>query len=150
MSIKAEEISNLIKQQIASFESDIEVNDVGTVIEVGDGIARVHGLDDVMAGELVEFSNGVMGLAENLEESNVGIVILGPYLEIKEGQDVRRTGRIMQVPVGEELLGRVVNPLGQPIDGLGPIETTKTRPIESDAPRSEERRVGKEHRKSVV
>ena len=134
MSIKAEEISNLIKQQIASFESDIEVNDVGTVIEVGDGIARVHGLDDVMAGELVEFSNGVMGLAENLEESNVGIVILGPYLEIKEGQDVRRTGRIMQVPVGEELLGRVVNPLGQPIDGLGPVETTKTRPIESEAP----------------
>ena len=134
MSIKAEEISNLIKQQIASFESDIEVNDVGTVIEVGDGIARVHGLDDVMAGELVEFSNGVMGLAENLEESNVGIVILGPYLEIKEGQDVRRTGRIMQVPVGEELLGRVENPLGQPIDGLGPVETTKTRPIESEAP----------------
>src|SRR5690625_4047911 len=134
MSIKAEEISNLIKQQIASFESDIEVNDVGTVIEVGDGIARVHGLDDVMAGELVEFSNGVMGLAENLEESNVGIVILGPYLEIKEGQDVRRTGRIMQVPVGEELLGRVVNPLGQPLDGLGPVETTKTRPMEAEAP----------------
>src|SRR5690625_339705 len=134
MSIKAEEISALIKQQIEDFDSDIEVSDVGTVIEVGDGIARVHGLDDVMAGELVEFSNGVMGMAQNLEESNVGIVILGPYLEIKEGQDVRRTGRIMQVPVGEELLGRVVNPLGQPIDGLGPIETTKTRPIESDAP----------------
>jgi F-type H+-transporting ATPase subunit alpha len=134
MSIKAEEISSLIKQQIATFESDIEVNDVGTVIEVGDGIARVHGLDDVMAGELVEFSNGVMGLAQNLEESNVGVVILGPYLEIKEGQDVRRTGRIMQVPVGEELLGRVVNPLGQPIDGQGPIETTKTRPIEAEAP----------------
>ena len=131
MSIKAEEISNLIKKQIASFESDIEVNDVGTVIEVGDGIARVHGLDDVMAGELVEFSNGVMGLAQNLEENNVGIVILGPYLDIKEGQDVRRTGRIMQVPVGEELLGRVVNPLGQPLDGLGPVETTKTRPMEA-------------------
>src|SRR5690625_1750069 len=134
MSIKAEEISALIKQQIETFDSDIEVSDIGTVIEVGDGIARAHGLDDVMAGELVEFSNGVMGMAQNLEESNVGIVILGPYLEIKEGQDVRRTGRIMQVPVGEELLGRVVNPLGQPIDGLGPIETTKTRPIESDAP----------------
>ena len=134
MSIKAEEISNLIKKQIASFESDIEVNDVGTVIEVGDGIARVHGLDDVMAGELVEFSNGVMGLAQNLEENNVGIVILGPYLDIKEGQDVRRTGRIMQVPVGEELLGRVVNPLGQPLDGLGPVETTKTRPMEAEAP----------------
>ena len=134
MSIKAEEISALIKQQIENFDSDIEVNDVGTVIEVGDGIARVHGLDNVMSGELVEFSNGVMGMAENLEESNVGIVILGPYTEITEGDEVRRTGRIMQVPVGEELLGRVVNPLGQPIDGKGPIETTKTRPIESPAP----------------
>ncbi|WP_404455843.1 F0F1 ATP synthase subunit alpha [Virgibacillus necropolis] len=134
MSIKAEEISSLIKQQIENFDSDIEVSDVGTVIEIGDGIARAHGLDDVMAGELVEFSNGVMGLAQNLEESNVGIVILGPYTEIKEGDEVRRTGRIMQVPVGEELLGRVVNPLGQPIDGRGPMETTKTRPIESAAP----------------
>lgn len=134
MSIKAEEISTLIKQQIENFDSDIEVSDVGTVIEIGDGIARAHGLDDVMAGELVEFSNGVMGLAQNLEESNVGIVILGPYTEIKEGDEVRRTGRIMQVPVGESLLGRVVNPLGQPIDGKGPIETSKTRPIESGAP----------------
>src|SRR5690625_7299008 len=97
MSIKAEEISNLIKQQIASFESDIEVNDVGTVIEVGDGIARVHGLDDVMAGELVEFSNGVMGMGQNLEESNVGIVILGPYVGINEGDEVSRTGGIMEV-----------------------------------------------------
>jgi len=134
MSIKAEEISALIKQQIESYESDIEVNDVGTVIEVGDGIARAHGLDNVMAGELVEFSNGVMGLAQNLEESNVGLVILGPYTDIKEGDEVRRTGRIMQVPVGEEMLGRVVNPLGQPVDGRGPIETTKTRPIEAPAP----------------
>ncbi|WP_066176185.1 F0F1 ATP synthase subunit alpha [Bacillus marinisedimentorum] len=134
MSIKAEEISALIKQQIENYQSDIEVSDVGTVIEVGDGIARAHGLDNVMAGELVEFSNGVMGLAQNLEESNVGIVILGPYTEIREGDEVRRTGRIMEVPVGEELLGRVVNPLGQPIDGLGPMETTKTRPIESGAP----------------
>ncbi|MBP1948854.1 F0F1 ATP synthase subunit alpha [Virgibacillus litoralis] len=134
MSIKAEEISSLIKQQIESFDSEIEVSDVGTVIEVGDGIARAHGLDDVMAGELVEFSNGVMGMAQNLEESNVGIVILGPFTEIKEGDEVRRTGRIMQVPVGEELLGRVVNPLGQTIDGKGPAETTKSRPIESAAP----------------
>ncbi|WP_368653340.1 F0F1 ATP synthase subunit alpha [Ornithinibacillus sp. 4-3] len=134
MSINAEEISKLIKTQIESYESDIEVSDVGTVIEVGDGIARAHGLDDVMAGELVEFSNGVMGMAQNLEQSNVGIVILGPYLDIKEGDEVRRTGRIMQVPVGEELLGRVVNPLGQPIDGHGPIETSKTRAIESEAP----------------
>src|SRR5699024_10477588 len=129
MSIKAEEISALIKEQIETFDSDIEISDVGTVIEIGDGIARAHGLDNVMAGELVEFSNGVMGMAQNLEESNVGIVILGPYTEIKEGDEVRRTGRIMQVPVGEELLGRVVNPLGQPIDGKGPVETTKTRPI---------------------
>ncbi|HLS06888.1 MAG TPA: F0F1 ATP synthase subunit alpha [Bacillota bacterium] len=134
MSIKAEEISALIKQQIETFDSDIEVSDIGTVIEVGDGIARAHGLDDVMAGELVEFSNGVMGMAQNLEESNVGIVILGPYQDITEGDEVKRTGRIMQVPVGEELLGRVVNPLGQPIDGAGPTGTTKTRPIESEAP----------------
>ncbi|WP_077623442.1 F0F1 ATP synthase subunit alpha [Sediminibacillus massiliensis] len=134
MSIKAEEISALIRQQIENYESDIEVNDVGTVIEIGDGIARAHGLDDVMAGELVEFSNGVMGMAQNLEESNVGIVVLGPYTEIREGDEVRRTGRIMQVPVGEELLGRVVNPLGQAIDGKGAIETGKTRPIESPAP----------------
>ncbi|WP_047981138.1 F0F1 ATP synthase subunit alpha [Ornithinibacillus contaminans] len=134
MSIKAEEISKLIKQQIENFDSDIEVSDVGTVIEIGDGIARAHGLDNVMAGELVEFSNGVMGMAQNLEESNVGIVILGPYTGIKEGDEVRRTGRIMQVPVGEELIGRVVNPLGQAIDGGKPIETTKTRPIESAAP----------------
>ncbi|GAA0487327.1 F0F1 ATP synthase subunit alpha [Salinibacillus aidingensis] len=134
MSINAEEISALIKQQIENYESDIEVNDVGTVITVGDGIARVHGLDNVMSGELVEFSNGVMGMAQNLEENNVGIVILGPFTEIREGSEVRRTGRIMQVPVGEELKGRVVNPLGQPIDGLGDIETGKTRPIESPAP----------------
>ncbi|AKG03732.1 F0F1 ATP synthase subunit alpha [Salimicrobium jeotgali] len=134
MSINAEEISSLIKQQIENYEADMEVTDVGTVIEVGDGIARAHGLDNVMAGELVEFSNGVMGLAQNLEESNVGLVILGPFTDIKEGDEVRRTGRIMQVPVGEELLGRVVNPLGQPVDGLGNIETTKTRPIESPAP----------------
>ena len=134
MSITADEISSLIKKQIEDFDSEVEVNDVGTVIAVGDGIARAHGLDDIMAGELVEFENGVVGMAQNLEESNVGIVILGPYTEIKEGDEVRRTGRIMQVPVGEELIGRVVNPLGQPIDGKGPIETSKTRPIEAEAP----------------
>ncbi|MCD5324072.1 MULTISPECIES: F0F1 ATP synthase subunit alpha [Pontibacillus] len=134
MSIKAEEISALIKQQIENYDSEIEVNDVGTVIQVGDGIARAHGLDNVMSGELVEFANGVMGMAQNLEENNVGIVILGEFTEIREGDEVRRTGRIMQVPVGEELLGRVVNPLGQPVDGKGPVETSKTRPIESPAP----------------
>lgn len=134
MSITADEISSIIKQQIEDFDSEVEVNDVGTVISVGDGIARAHGLDNVMAGELVEFENGVVGMAQNLEESNVGIIILGEYVEIKEGDEVRRTGRIMQVPVGEEMIGRVVNPLGQPIDGKGPIETSKTRPIEAEAP----------------
>ncbi|HET7615907.1 MAG TPA: F0F1 ATP synthase subunit alpha, partial [Bacillales bacterium] len=134
MSIKAEEISSLIKDQIKDYESKIEVSDVGTVVEVGDGIARAHGLDNAMAGELVEFSNGVMGMAQNLEENNVGIIIMGPYEDIHEGDEVKRTGRIMEVPVGEQILGRVVNPLGQPIDGKGPIETTKTRPIESGAP----------------
>jgi F-type H+-transporting ATPase subunit alpha len=134
MSIKAEEISSLIKKQIENYESEIEVTDVGTVIEIGDGIARAHGLDNVMAGELLEFSNGVMGMAQNLEENNVGIIIMGPYQDIHEGDEIKRTGRIMEVPVGEELLGRVVNPLGQPLDGKGPIETTKTRPIESPAP----------------
>ncbi|KAA9027822.1 F0F1 ATP synthase subunit alpha [Niallia endozanthoxylica] len=134
MSIKAEEISALIKKQIENYQSEIQVSDVGTVIQVGDGIARAHGLDNVMAGELLEFSNGVMGLAQNLEENNVGIVILGPYQDIREGDEVRRTGRIMEVPVGEELIGRVVNPIGQPVDGLGPINTTKTRPIEYLAP----------------
>src|SRR3954468_3618134 len=134
MSIKAEEISALIKSQIENYQAEIQVSDVGTVISIGDGIARVHGLDNVMAGELVEFANGVMGMEQNLEENNVGIIILGPYTDIREGDEVRRTGRIMEVPVGEELIGRVVNPLGQPVDGLGPINTTKTRPIEYLAP----------------
>src|SRR3954470_9723200 len=119
MSIKPEEISSLIKEQIENYRAEVEVTDVGTVINVGDGIARVHGLDNAMAGELVEFSNGVMGMAQNLEESNVGIIILGPFTEIREGDEVRRTGRIMEVPVGEELIGRVVNSLGQPVDGMG-------------------------------
>jgi F-type H+-transporting ATPase subunit alpha len=134
MSIKAEEISTLIKKQIENYQSQIEVNEVGTVIQVGDGIARAHGLDNVMSGELVEFSNGVMGMAQNLEENNVGIIILGPFTDIREGDEVRRTGRIMEVPVGEALIGRVVNSLGLPVDGKGPINTTKTRPIESPAP----------------
>lgn len=133
MSIKAEEISGLIKAQIENYQSEMKVDDVGTVITVGDGIARAHGLDNVMAGELVEFSTGVLGMAQNLEANNVGIIILGPFTDIKEGDEVRRTGRIMEVPVGHELIGRVVNPLGQPVDGLGPINTTKSRPIESPA-----------------
>ena len=134
MSIRPEEISTLIKQQIEQYQSDIEVVDVGTVIYIGDGIARVHGLEKCMAGELLEFEGGVMGMALNLEEDNVGVVIMGPYTGIREGDQVKRTGRIMEVPVGEELLGRVVNALGQPVDGNGPIHTTQFRPIESPAP----------------
>ncbi|HHO4695644.1 TPA: F0F1 ATP synthase subunit alpha [Staphylococcus aureus] len=133
MAIKAEEISALLRSQIENYESEMSVTDVGTVLQIGDGIALIHGLNDVMAGELVEFHNGVLGLAQNLEESNVGVVILGPYTGITEGDEVKRTGRIMEVPVGEELIGRVVNPLGQPIDGQGPINTTKTRPVEKKA-----------------
>lgn len=134
MSIRPEEISTLIKQQIEQYKTEIEVSEVGTVIQIGDGIARAHGLEKVMAGELLEFSNGVMGMALNLEEDNVGIVIMGPYTDIREGDQVKRTGRIMEVPVGEALLGRVVNPLGHPVDGKGPIETSEFRPVESQAP----------------
>lgn len=134
MSIRPDEISTLIKQQIEQYKSEIQVVDVGTVINVGDGIARVHGLENAMQGELLEFANGVVGMALNLEESNVGVVILGPYTDIREGDQVKRTGRIMEVPVGDELLGRVVNPLGQPVDGKGPANTTQTRPVESPAP----------------
>ncbi len=134
VSIRPEEISTLIKSQIEKYQSQIEVAEVGTVIQVGDGIARVHGLEQCMSGELLEFSNGVMGMALNLEENNVGIVILGPYKDIREGDQVKRTGRIMEVPVGEALLGRVVNPLGQPVDGKGPIATTEFRAVESPAP----------------
>lgn len=133
MAIKAEEISALLRSQIENYESEMSVTDVGTVLQIGDGIALIHGLNDVMAGELVEFHNGVLGLAQNLEESNVGVVILGPYEEISEGDEVKRTGRIMEVPVGEEMIGRVVNPLGQPIDGQGSINATKTRPVEKKA-----------------
>ena len=133
MGIKAEEISVLIKQQMENYQSEMQVSEVGTIITVGDGIARVHGLDNVMSGELLEFSTGVLGMAQNLEANNVGIVILGSSDGIKEGDEVKRTGRIMEVPVGEELIGRVVNTLGLPVDGLGPVNTTKTRPIESPA-----------------
>src|SRR6476659_3871452 len=121
--IRADEINEIIRKQIVNFQSGVTVMEVGTVIQVGDGIARIHGLEKVMAGELLEFSNGQMGMAFNLEENNVGSVILGTVIGIKEGDQVKRTGRIAQVPVGEALIGRVVNSLGQPIDGRGPIET---------------------------
>jgi F-type H+-transporting ATPase subunit alpha len=134
LSIRPDEISTLIKKQIENYKSEIQVVDIGTVIQVGDGIALVHGLENAMSGELLEFSNGVMGMALNLNESNVGAVIMGPYYDIREGDEVKRTGRIMEVPVGEALLGRIVNSLGEPIDGAGAIATTETRPVESNAP----------------
>src|SRR6202166_1012935 len=132
--IKADEITQLIRQQIENYESKIAVDEVGTVITLGDGIARVHGLDKVMAGELLEFPHNVAGIAMNLEEDQVGVVLLGEYTEISEGDTVKRTGRIMSVPVGEALIGRVVNALGQPIDDKGPISTDKFLPVERLAP----------------
>jgi F-type H+-transporting ATPase subunit alpha len=134
MEIKVDEISKVIREQIEGYRAGVEVSEVGTVISVGDGIARVYGLERVMAGELLEFPHGVMGLALNLEESQVGVVLLGEYTEIREGDQVRRTGRIMEVPVGEALVGRVVNALAQPIDGKGPISTTQFFAVERLAP----------------
>ncbi len=132
--IKADEITQLIREQISNYESKIAVDEVGTVITLGDGIARVYGLDKVMAGELLSFPHGIAGIAMNLEEDQVGVVILGEYTEIKEGDEVKRTGRIMSVPVGDALIGRVVNSLGQPIDDKGPIQSDKSIPIERIAP----------------
>src|SRR5437588_1583914 len=132
--IKADEITKLIRDQIENYESKVTVDEVGTIISLGDGIARVHGLDKVMAGELIQFGHGVSGLAMNLEEDQVGAVLLGDYTEIKEGDQVKRTGTIMSVPVGEGMIGRVVNALGQPIDGKGPIASNKQIAIERIAP----------------
>jgi F-type H+-transporting ATPase subunit alpha len=134
MVIRAEDISTLLRQQIAAFQAPVETADVGAIIEVGDGIARVRGLANAMASELLEFPGGVYGVTFNLEEDNVGVIILGDYEGLKEGDTVKGTGRIIQVPVGEALLGRVVNPLGQPLDGKGPVQTTKFRPLERIAP----------------
>ncbi len=132
--IQADEITKLIRDQIENYESKIAVDEVGTVISLGDGIARVHGLDKVMSGELLNFPHGLAGIAMNLEEDQVGVVLLGDYTEIKEGDEVKRTGRIMSVPVGDAMVGRVVNSLGQPIDGKGPIATTGFLPLERIAP----------------
>ncbi|GAB6086249.1 F0F1 ATP synthase subunit alpha [Alkaliphilus crotonatoxidans] len=134
MNLRPEEISSIIQEQIKRYENKLEVKDVGTVIQVGDGIARIHGLDNCMAGELLEFPGNVYGMALNLEEDNVGCVLLGSDDNIKEGDIVKRTQRIVEVPVGEALLGRVVNALGQPIDGKGPINSTQYREIEKVAP----------------
>lgn len=134
MKLRPDEISDVIKQQIQNYQKHYEVSEFGTVIQVGDGIARIFGLENCMASELLEFSNGVYGMAMNLEEDNVGAVVLGSDEGIKEGDIVKPTGSVVEVPVGEALIGRVVNALGQPIDGKGPIRTTETRPIESPAP----------------
>src|SRR6266705_1714224 len=134
MDIKAEEISKIIRDQIGSYAVDVDVAEVGSIISIGDGIARVHGVENAMAGEMLEFPRGVFGIALNLEEESVGAVLLGEFREIKEGDPVKRTGRIISVPVGEELLGRVVNALGQPLDGKGPIATKQFSPIERIAP----------------
>ena len=139
MKFNADEIASVIQQEIEQFESQIDVQEMGTVLEVGDGIARVYGLSGVMAGEMVEFPSGVQGLAFNLEENSVGVIILGDYLTINEGDEVRATGQLLSVPVGEAVLGRVLDPLGNPLDGKGPINSQERRPVEFLAPGVAER-----------
>ncbi|HNX24679.1 MAG TPA: F0F1 ATP synthase subunit alpha [Spirochaetota bacterium] len=134
MKIKTEEIKSIIKKEIETYKSELDVSEVGTVIQVGDGIARIHGLSNAMSGEMLEFENGVQGMVLNLEEDSIGCAVLGDYLKISEGDSVKRLNRVLAVPVGEELLGRVVSPLGEPLDGKGPLNTTKYRPLEFVAP----------------
>ncbi|HET7676968.1 MAG TPA: F0F1 ATP synthase subunit alpha [Candidatus Limnocylindrales bacterium] len=134
MAIRSEEITSVIKSAIEGFDAGVEMRSVGTVVEVGDGIARIYGLEDALASELLEFPGDVMGMALNLEEDTVGAVILGDYKKIQEGDTVKTTGRVVEVPVGAELIGRVVDPLGRPVDGKGPIKTKRTRPVERIAP----------------
>ena len=134
MKFKADEIASVLQTEIEQYQSHIDVREVGRVLEVGDGIARVYGLSSVMAGEMVEFPGGVTGLAFNLEENSVGVIILGDYLHIEEGDEVRSTGRLLSVPVGDAVMGRVLDPLGNPLDGKGPVVTTERRLVESMAP----------------
>ena len=133
-SIKADEITKILREQIENYQQTVAVDEVGSVISVGDGIARVHGLDRCMSGEMLEFPHGVFGIALNLEEDQVGTVLLGDYTQIREGDTVKRTNRIMSVPVGEKMIGRVVDPLGQPLDGKGPVQTEHRNPLERIAP----------------
>src|SRR5213080_3823260 len=144
MAINVAEITSVLKREIAGFEQQLKVSEVGTVIEVGDGIARIYGLRNAMAGELLEFENGTMGQVFNLEEDSIGAVIFGNYLEIKEGDTVKSTGRLLEVPVGEAVIGRVVNPLGQAIDGGAPISLRETRKMDIVAPGIAERQPVKE------
>ncbi len=134
MKFKADEIASVLQKEIEQYESQIDVREVGRVLEVGDGIARVYGLSGVMAGEMVQFPTGVIGLAFNLEETSVGVIILGDYLEVHEGEEVHSTGHLLSVPVGDAVIGRVVDPLGNPLDGKGPIVTSERRPVEFNAP----------------
>src|SRR6186713_1160939 len=134
MAIRSEEITTIIKSAIDQFDAGVETRSVGTVVEVGDGIAQVYGLEDALASELLEFPGGVMGLALNLEEETVGAVVLGDASAIKEGDTVKTTGRVVEVPVGQALLGRVVDPLGRPLDDKGPIQSKARRPVERIAP----------------
>jgi F-type H+-transporting ATPase subunit alpha len=140
MAINAGEIASVIQREIEQYEDQIDVREVGTVLEVGDGIARVYGLSNVAAGEMVEFPGGIIGLAFNLEETSVGVIILGDYLKINEGDEVKALGRLLSVPVGEAVLGRVLDPLGNPLDGQGPVQSTETRPVEVIAPGVAERK----------
>src|ERR671919_481283 len=134
MDIRAEEITKIIREQLGGYSAGVDVSETGTVLSVGDGIARIHGLERCMAGELLDLPHGVTGIALNLEEDSVGAVLMGEFSEIKEGDEVKRTGRIMSVPVGEAMIGRVVNALGQPLDGKGPITTSEFNPVEVIAP----------------
>src|SRR3954454_11244548 len=144
MQIRPEEITQILKSQLANFEKRIDISETGTVVSVGDGVAKVYGLEKAMAGELVDFGGGVRGMILNLEEESVGIAILGDDTQVREGSIVKRTGKIVQVPVGEALLGRVVNALGLPIDGKGEIKTSEYRKVEIKAPGIVERQSVKE------
>src|SRR3954462_6495019 len=140
MRFKADEIASVIQQEVEQFQPQIDVREVGRVLEVGDGIARVYGLSGVMSGEMVEFPGGIIGSAFNLEESSGGVTLLGDYLQIEEGDEVKSPGRLLSVPVGEAVIGRVVDPLGNPLDGKGPIATTERRDVETMAPGVAERK----------
>ncbi|MFA6471410.1 MAG: F0F1 ATP synthase subunit alpha, partial [Candidatus Latescibacterota bacterium] len=144
MNIRPEEISSVLKQEISDFKIELDVEEVGTVIDIGDGVARVYGLNDCMYSELIEFPNGVLGMAMNLEEGNVGCILFGSDRLVREGDMVKRTGRVMSVPVGEQLLGRVVNPLGQPLDSKAELEFDRTMPVDIKAPSVVERQPVKE------
>ena len=134
MKLRPEEITSILRERIEKFDVETDLAEVGAVLPVGDGIARVHGLENCLALEMLDLEHGVIGLAFNLEEDNVGVALFGEWDKIKEGEVVRRTGKVASVPVGEGLLGRVVDPLGNPLDGLGPIESSETRPVEWKAP----------------